>query len=106
MQQRLDKHSSQPSPISAPSHAKSGETVVPAAKPQQWTETAELEQANVLYSLLEGRYTKEYPLPKVLRNPASNPTHYDDLVKEMQEAPTRSWLGGVVKSIKGSLRFS
>lgn len=80
--------------------------MVSAAEPRKWDEAAELQQANTLYALLENRYAKEYSLPGMLRTPASNPTHYDDLIREMQDAPTRSWLGGVMKRIKGSLRFA
>ena len=38
--------------------------------------------------------------------PASNPTHYEDLVKELEEAPQRSWLGAKLNSWKGFLRLS
>jgi len=106
MKQRIDKHLQQSSPSAASSSVKSNQTVLSAVAPQRFTERGELEQANVLYSLLEDRYAKEYPLSESLRNPASNPTYYDDLVKEMEEAPTRSWMGGLVKKIKGSLRFT
>ncbi len=80
--------------------------MVSAVNPQVWKEQGEMEQANVLYTLLEDRYAKEFPLPESLRHPASNPTHYDDLINEMQEAPTRSWLGGFIKRIKGSFRLT
>ena len=106
MTQRLDKHKAQTSPSATASTMKSNEAMVPAGAPRKWDEHAELEQANALYTLLEDRYAKEFPLPATLRQPASSPTHYDDLITEMQEAPTRSWLGGVMKRIKGSLRFT
>lgn len=38
--------------------------------------------------------------------PASNPGYYEALVKELNEAPTRSWFGSMVKRWKGFLRFS
>jgi len=106
MQQRLDKHSSQISASGAATSIRSNETMVSAVEPKKWKEQGEMEQADVLYALLEDRYAKEFPLPENLRHPASNPAHYDDLIKEMQEAPTRSWLGGLVKSIKGSFRLT
>jgi cytochrome b pre-mRNA-processing protein 6 len=106
MTQRLDKHKAQTSPSAAASTIKSNQAVVSAVAPRRWDKQAELEQANALYSLLEDRYAKEFPLPRTLRAPASNPTYYDDLVTEMQEAPTRSWFVGVMKRIKGSLRFA
>ncbi|KAL1980376.1 hypothetical protein VTN96DRAFT_4220 [Rasamsonia emersonii] len=60
---------------------------------------------NALYSLLDNRYSKRYPLPHKLRYPASNPGHYDAVVKEFEEAPHRNWLGRLAKRLKGMLRF-
>jgi cytochrome b pre-mRNA-processing protein 6 len=60
---------------------------------------------NALFSLLEDRYSRQYPLPQKLRNPASNPSHYDDVVKEFDEAPQRNWLGRLGKRLKGIVRF-
>lgn len=92
-------------------------------------EKGELEQVNVLYSFLENRYTKtvrircilgggtmdvamtdeyrnQYPLSEKMMRPASNPNYYDGLLKELNEAPTRSWFQSMVIRWKGSLRFS
>ncbi|KAF6235605.1 hypothetical protein HO173_006288 [Letharia columbiana] len=69
-------------------------------------EKGELEQVNVLYSFLENRYTKTYPLSEKMMRPASNPNYYDGLLKELNEAPTRSWFQSMVIRWKGSLRFS
>jgi hypothetical protein len=33
------------------------------------------------------------PMPEKLRRPASNPDHYDNVVREFAEAPNRDWLG-------------
>jgi len=114
MTRRLEKHqkTSQSSPptttgaAAAPPASVPSSSKVASQKKIEWDEQAELEQANALYALLEDRYAREYPLPGVLRQPASNPTYYDDLVKEMHEAPTRSWLGSLAKRIQGSFRFS
>ena len=38
--------------------------------------------------------------------PASNPNYYDGLLKELEEAPKRSWLQSVVNRWKGALRFT
>ncbi len=65
-----------------------------------------MRQVNALYSLLENRYANGSPMSEKLRRPSSDPEHYDVLVQELEEAPNRSWLGGLVKRIKGSLRFS
>ncbi|KAI4126526.1 MAG: hypothetical protein LQ347_004938 [Umbilicaria vellea] len=90
---------------------------------------AELEQANVLYSFIENRYTKkvrmrrirglgvcklltliwkrsQYPITQNLTKPVSNPSYYEDLMKELQEAPQRSWLSRILNKWKGFLRFS
>ncbi|KAL2057693.1 hypothetical protein ABVK25_002077 [Lepraria finkii] len=71
-----------------------------------FNEQSELEQVNVLYSFLENRYTKIYPLSERTMKPASNPKYYDDLLKELNEAPTRSWFQSMVSRWKGFLRFS
>ncbi|CZR57450.1 uncharacterized protein PAC_07339 [Phialocephala subalpina] len=68
-------------------------------------ERLELEQVNVLYSLLENRYSRKYPITGSLMKPASNPTHYADLVKELEEAPERSFWGRLTNRWKGFLRF-
>ena len=83
----------------------------------------------MLYSFLENRYTKtvgrawisqggetvrtmadecwlQYPLSERMMRPASNPNYYDSLLKELSEAPTRSWFKSMVNRWKGSLRFS
>lgn len=38
--------------------------------------------------------------------PASQPDYYEALVRELEEAPSRSWWGATVKRWKGFLRFS
>lgn len=60
---------------------------------------------NALYSLLDNRYSKRYPLPHKLRYPASNPEHYDAVVREFEEAPSRNWLGRLGKKLRGMFRF-
>jgi cytochrome b pre-mRNA-processing protein 6 len=106
MTHRLEKHKAPTSASAAASSVKSNQALVSAVKPRKWDEQAELEQANALYSLLENRYAKQFLLSGRLRAPASNPTYYDDLITEMQEAPHRSWFGAIMKRIKGSMRFS
>ncbi|EAW10797.1 ubiquinol-cytochrome c reductase complex assembly factor 2 [Aspergillus clavatus NRRL 1] len=68
----------------------------------------EISQAslNALSSLLEDRYARRYPLPPKLRRPASNPDHYDNVVREFEEAPGRDFWGRVGKRLKGLFRFS
>lgn len=70
------------------------------------SELNETRQFNSLYALLENRFDKAYPLPEQVRHPKSNPTHYDDLLKELDEAPTRSWVTSLMNRIKGSIRLT
>ncbi|APA14348.1 predicted protein [Sclerotinia sclerotiorum 1980 UF-70] len=71
----------------------------------KFDEKRELGQCNALYSLLEDRYLGKYPLTSKTLKPASNPTYYEDLVKELEEAPKRSWFQQQVNKWKGALRF-
>ncbi|KAH8819636.1 hypothetical protein F5884DRAFT_761274 [Xylogone sp. PMI_703] len=68
-------------------------------------EKTELENVNTLYSLLGNRYRQIYPIRGSLLKPASNPTHYTDLLKELEEAPNRSWFGRMTNKWRGFLRF-
>jgi cytochrome b pre-mRNA-processing protein 6 len=48
---------------------------------------------------------RQYPLKGTLMNPPSNPTHFADLIKEMEEAPQRSWWEHMTKKWKGMIRL-
>ncbi|KIN00851.1 hypothetical protein OIDMADRAFT_53995 [Oidiodendron maius Zn] len=69
-------------------------------------EKAEWEQVNALYSLLENRYSRKFASTGSLMRPASNPTYYADLVRELDEAPQRGWWERTKRRWKGMLRFS
>jgi cytochrome b pre-mRNA-processing protein 6 len=103
MRKRLDHHAGKA--ISNTPGKEKGSAVV-TASPILWQEQVELKQTQVLQSFLENRYANKDPMPASLRNPKSSPTYYDDLVKEMQEAPDRTWFGSAMKRIKGSLRLT
>lgn len=103
MRKRLDHHTGR---AISKAPGKDNGSAAAAASPILWQEGAEVKQAQVLASLLENRYASKYPMPASLRNPKSNPTYYDDLIREMQEAPNRSWFGGVMKRFKGALRLT
>ncbi|KAI9841586.1 MAG: hypothetical protein M1838_003503 [Thelocarpon superellum] len=77
-----------------------------SATPAPIAEAAALKEANVLYSLLENRYSNKYPLSESYLRPASNPTHYTDLLAELEAAPKRTWLQQRLNKWKGFLRFS
>ena len=48
----------------------------------------------------------QYPLSERILKPASSPRYYDELIKELDEAPNRSWFGRLVKRWKGFVRLS
>ncbi|KIW28525.1 uncharacterized protein PV07_08183 [Cladophialophora immunda] len=100
MQSRLQKLQS-PAPAAASS--KSNDALVTPVEP--FNEQKEMRQVNALYSLLEDRYAKEYPLPQSVRQPKSNVSHYDDLIRELDEAPGRSWVTSFWNRLKGSVRL-
>ena len=114
MQQRLSKI--HPSTASTPSTAatsiKANDALVSATPPSSasasgaWDEAHQTRQVNALYSLLENRYSNQSPMPQNLRRPSGDPEYYDLLVRELEEAPNRSWFAAVLKRIRGSLRFS
>ncbi|KAI5298435.1 hypothetical protein KEM56_004068, partial [Ascosphaera pollenicola] len=77
------------------------------ALPNPPEDSARFSKANVnaLYSLLDNRYQKTYPMSNFLRYPASQPDHYDALMAEFKEAPNRDFWGRLGKKIKGMFRM-
>lgn len=61
--------------------------------------------ADALQSLLDNRFARRYPIPKHIRYPASDPEHYDNLIREFEEAPNRDWLGRLRKRLSGMIRL-
>ena len=104
MQKRID-HITNPQQTPQAAKVKGNDALVSAAPPV-WNEQKELKQVAALDALLENKYASRFPMPSALRRPATNPDHYDNQVKELQEAPNRSWIDNLMKSIKGRLRFS
>ncbi len=49
--------------------------------------------------------TLQYPITNDLLKPAFNPTYYTDLIRELEEAPRRTWWERVTNRWKGFLRF-
>lgn len=62
--------------------------------------------ASALQALLENRYVTRYPMSKNVRYPASDPDHYDNVVREFEEAPNRDWVGRIRKRLGGLFRLS
>jgi cytochrome b pre-mRNA-processing protein 6 len=54
----------------------------------------------------EANAKSQYPTPKHILEPQSNPTHYADLMKEIEAAPTKTWWDNFVANMKGKIRFS
>ncbi|KAF2459651.1 hypothetical protein BDY21DRAFT_370342 [Lineolata rhizophorae] len=66
---------------------------------------ADLRAINALYTLLEDRYRARYPVSAAFRRPRANPTYYDDLAREIGEAPGRGWWARVALKVKGFVRW-
>jgi len=98
MQRRIDQRFL---PASSPNTPNAAQAVANSAI----DEKVEFGQVNAIYSLLENRYSRKYPITGSLMKPASSPTHYTDLVKELEEAPERSWFSQQMNKWKGFLRF-
>lgn len=69
-------------------------------------------QVNALVSLLGDRYLHRYPTSPApesatggMLRPRSNPTYYDDLMRDLDAAPTRSWGQRVGLRLKGMFRW-
>jgi cytochrome b pre-mRNA-processing protein 6 len=105
MQRRLDRLTN-PSLNATATSVKGNDALVSSAPPPTLDEQKELKQANALHSLLENRYATAYTLPEHLRHPASRPTHYDDVLAELEAAPGRSKFASMMQRLKGRFRLS
>ncbi|KAK0648074.1 hypothetical protein B0T16DRAFT_112378 [Cercophora newfieldiana] len=75
--------------------------------PDQTTRlAAELKQVNALEALVQNKFARKYPLSKRTMNPRWNPTYFDDLLAELEAAPTRSWTTKIANKLKGMFRSS
>ncbi|KAI9844924.1 MAG: hypothetical protein M1837_005210 [Sclerophora amabilis] len=107
MRQRIEKRSlPSAQQVKSESSSKVGGTAASATDTVSPSDKAELEQAFALYSMLENRYSQKYPLSEAFMRPASNPSHYYDLMADMEAAPQRSWLATRLNKWKGFLRFT
>ncbi|KAK1963491.1 hypothetical protein LZ32DRAFT_609940 [Colletotrichum eremochloae] len=68
-------------------------------------EVKELKQANALFALADDRFKKRFSLNGELLKPASQPTYFNDLLRELEEAPNRGWLQNMSKKLSGMFRF-
>ncbi|KAL8984946.1 MAG: hypothetical protein Q9205_001222 [Flavoplaca limonia] len=106
MRRRIDKQlePSTPDKSTYDPAKESKDTLVTSLKP--YDEQAQLAQVNALYSFMENRYSKKYPLSDRLLKPLSNPGYYENLMKELDEAPKRSFFGRLLNSWKGKATSS
>lgn len=72
----------------------------PNASPAQ-----ESAQITALFSLLENRYAKKYPLSDAVFKPRSAPDHYDNLMAEIERAPRKTWWQAKVDEWKMMIRW-
>ncbi|KAF3047608.1 hypothetical protein E8E12_010797 [Didymella heteroderae] len=88
-----------PVPSAADVPATTAETH-PNASPAQ-----EAAQLTALFSLLENRYAKRYPLGDAVFKPRSAPQHYENLMAEIERAPTKTWWQAKVDEWKMMIRW-
>ncbi|KAI5859942.1 hypothetical protein GGS23DRAFT_255867 [Durotheca rogersii] len=69
------------------------------------SEQEQLRQANALYSLIHNRYKTKYPITGSLLQPKSHPTYYSELIKELEEAPKRTYVERLWLRLKGFIRL-
>lgn len=81
------------SPPTSTLAASPASTTAPAttSTPPPPPKASDAAQLNALYSLLSDRYAARYPTSPAMLQPASRPNHYHDLMRELDEAPRRSW---------------
>ncbi|CAJ0547224.1 Ff.00g018510.m01.CDS01 [Fusarium sp. VM40] len=68
-------------------------------------EREEIQKARALQFLLRDRFNDRFKLKGLLLEPKSQPTYFTDLVKEIDEAPNRSWFERLGKRLSGMIRF-
>ncbi|KAK5130058.1 hypothetical protein LTR08_002491 [Meristemomyces frigidus] len=62
-------------------------------------------EINAAYLLLDNSFGRQYALGEGIMRPQSHPRHYEDLKRELEEAPDRTWWEGVVKRVRGMVRL-
>lgn len=90
--------------IAKPGNESTQPQSTPVSTPAPRAEISE-SSVNALSALLENRFARRYPLTQKIRYPASDPDHYDNLIREFEEAPNRDWFGRIKKRLGGILRL-
>ncbi|GLI76605.1 hypothetical protein PoHVEF18_004878 [Penicillium ochrochloron] len=100
VQTYLQNQLGQNQPTNTSSQSPSTSTTTPKSTPK-----ISESSVNALSALLENRFANKYPLSQKIRYPASDPEHYDNLIREFAEAPNRDWFGRLRKRLGGLLRL-
>jgi cytochrome b pre-mRNA-processing protein 6 len=69
-------------------------------------EKEELFKARCLQYLQQNRWQEKYKLTGPMLEPNSQPTYFTDLVREIEEAPKRTWLQRMGLRLSGMIRMS
>uniref|UniRef100_A0A8H7N4W7 Ubiquinol-cytochrome-c reductase complex assembly factor 2 n=1 Tax=Bionectria ochroleuca TaxID=29856 RepID=A0A8H7N4W7_BIOOC len=69
-------------------------------------EAEELFKARSLQFLQQNRWNEKYKLSGQMLKPTSQPTYFDDLIREIEEAPKRTWFERLGKRLSGMIRLS
>ncbi|PNY24608.1 Uncharacterized protein TCAP_05467 [Tolypocladium capitatum] len=79
------------------------------ARPTPPPEAEELLKARALQFLVQNKFRDrvhwQYKLKGPMLEPTSQPTYFEDLVREIEEAPKRTWLGRIGKRLSGMIRL-
>ncbi|EMF08776.1 uncharacterized protein SEPMUDRAFT_120680 [Sphaerulina musiva SO2202] len=62
-------------------------------------------EVNAAYLLLENSFSKQFRPGKRLMEPMSNPKHYENLRRELEELPNRSLWGNWLQRMKSMVRM-
>ncbi|EFY84271.1 hypothetical protein MAC_09679 [Metarhizium acridum CQMa 102] len=68
-------------------------------------EAEETLKARALQFLVQDKFNNRYKLKGPMLEPKSQPTYFQDLVREIEEAPRRTWLERLGKRLSGMIRL-
>ncbi|KND85975.1 hypothetical protein TOPH_09279, partial [Tolypocladium ophioglossoides CBS 100239] len=75
------------------------------ARPTPPPDAEELLKARALQFLVQNKFHDRYKLKGPMLEPTSQPTYFEDLVREIEEAPKRTWLERIGKRLSGIIRL-
>lgn len=68
-------------------------------------EATELLKARALQFLVQNKFHDRFKLKGPMLEPTSQPTYFADLVREIDEAPKRTWIERLGKRLSGMIRL-